>query len=110
MLSYSDIKKIAKGNGVKLEKLAQDIGYSYAGMLKGLKDNSLKFEAREQLAEILHIPLNDLLDNNYPINGQGEELVLLEEKIELLKKLNQQYEQQIEVLKQKINKLEKGQS
>ena len=61
-MSINIIKKVAKSKGITMDDLAKQIGYSYAGLYKALKQSSLKYDARLKLSEILDIPLSDIQD------------------------------------------------
>jgi len=70
MLEYSEIKKLAKANGIRMQELSEKVGYSYAGFIKASKEGSLKHEARMKLKEILDVPLAN--EVNEPMQEYGK--------------------------------------
>jgi hypothetical protein len=70
VLNYNEIKRVAKGKGISLVDLAEQIGYSYNGFLKAMKQNRLKHTARVKLNELLDIPLAE--PSNILSEGTGE--------------------------------------
>lgn len=56
------IRKIAKQKGIKLEHVYNNIGMSNAGFYKMLRNESFKPEIIQQIADILGVSLEDLLN------------------------------------------------
>jgi lambda repressor-like predicted transcriptional regulator len=60
MLSYEEVKELARQKGYSLRELADKTGYEFSGFYKALNRNSLKYEARTVLAEMLGISMEEL--------------------------------------------------
>ena len=60
MLSYEEVKELARQKGYSLRELADKTGYEFSGFYKALNRNSLKYEARVVLAETLGISMEEL--------------------------------------------------
>lgn len=66
MLSYEEVKELARKKGFSLRELAEKTGYEFSGFYKALNRKSIKYEARVVLAKTLGLTMEEL---------QGEVLI-----------------------------------
>ena len=60
MLSYEEVKELARKKGFSLRELAEKTGYEFSGFYKALNRESIKYEARVLLAKTLGLTMEEL--------------------------------------------------
>ena len=100
-MEYGDFKKVIKSKGLKLSDVAESIGYTYNGLMRGIKDNTLDYDARVKLSELLLIPLSEFQDDTYtsPI---ADLPVVNESNVNYNSSVLDVYKDQIKVLQEQI--------
>ena len=97
MLEYNEIKNKAKAKGLKLQSIAEMVGYTYQGFIKAVKENRLRHDARMELQRILDIDL----DINISEPSEHYNISLVDE----LKHINTMLLEQIKVKDKQIEML-----
>lgn len=119
---YKRLKEILEKKGITIKELAERIGYSEGGFHQSVKAKSFKISTFEAISKELDVPMTYwFAEHDQSATGiQGEERYHIElithlqekvadkiEKIELQKKMINQLEQIIDMLKDQISNQEK---
>ena len=103
-MDYNEIKLVIKSKGLRIQDVAQNLGYSYAGLIKGIKTNTLNYNSRIKLFEMLDM-INEISDDQNEYKELSKHLQTTIEK--LLKQVefsNDQLESLTEIIRNLTSK------
>lgn len=91
------IRTLTKEKGIKMEAIYSYIGMSNAGFYKMLRNNTMKVETLEKIAELLDIPIASFFGiADTKSKEQEREILNLQTQVEQLNELNAVYRKLIE--------------
>ena len=85
-MNYNKITEVLASNHLSVPQLALKIGMSKRGLYVGIKENSLRIDTLEKIAEALDVPVTVFFDEDQIINSKSE--LELRGEIEKLKSEN----------------------
>ena len=85
-MNYNKITEVLASNHLSVPQLALKIGMSKRGLYMGIKENSLRIDTLEKIAEALDVPVTVFFDEDQIINSKSE--LELRGEIEKLKSEN----------------------
>lgn len=97
-MEYNQIKAVIKSKGLRIQDVAKKLGYTYAGLIKGIKTNTLNYNSRLKLFEMLDM-INEISDDQNEYKELSKHLQTTIEK--LLKQIefsNDQLEKLAEII------------